>query len=340
MSPVTMATTALTVVSTMATIVQQMPTPRPTTTVPLPEPSETASQSSGPGLFVPEPYYSGTSFFASIANILYMFVYTIPRGVCGILELFLMFRRQREALAKEAEERSHRIQMTEGINRMVVLMESQTERMNKMAELMGTMVEDNKALKEDNKGLSQRLERVETDNTVLRRTVERLETGMKEMKEENKAMQEGITEAVEKGTKEGIKGSLTEASQAMTEAVKEGVKEGFKDVMKEANPSRMQDSEKLINGMERMVTVVQGLEGVFRVALEGVETRIGAIEHMVDWMLDYHLDENKRFHALKDGSTSTASSSTTPTSWGGDLVENRIIVDEGDWEDHKKPWEK
>ncbi|KAJ4367250.1 hypothetical protein N0V85_009143, partial [Neurospora sp. IMI 360204] len=181
-----------------------MPTPTPTTTtVPRPEPSETAaSELSGPKLFVPEPYYSGTSFFASVANILYMFVYTIPRGVWGILELFLFFQKRREAYAKEAEERSYRIQMTEGINRMVVVMESQTERMHKMAELMGTMVEDKKALKEDNRGLSQRLERVETDNTVLKRTVERLEIGMKEgrkkeekkkrRKKERKEMREGF----------------------------------------------------------------------------------------------------------------------------------------------------
>lgn len=199
-----------------------------------------------------EPYYSGTSFIASVANILYMIFYTVPLGYNQIIGIFLIFQRRREALAKQLEEqkwkeetRHLQIQQTEGINKMVELMGlvlakqrddekekaeardhriQQTEGINKMVELLGSVLQDNKALKEDKK--------------VLCQCVERLE-------------------------------------------------------------SRMQDSEKLINGMERMVTVVQGLEGVFRVALEGVETRIGAIEHMVDWMLDYHLDENKRFHALK-----------------------------------------
>ncbi|KAK3484854.1 uncharacterized protein B0T23DRAFT_400335 [Neurospora hispaniola] len=111
---------------------------------------------------------------------------------------------------------------------------------------------------------------------------------------------------------------------------------------------RMRETmEKMANTMETVVTAVKGLEGVFQVGLEAVENRTRALDHKVDWMLDDHLDETDGFHALRvilQGlldhitSASTTNSFTDQTSWGGDTVESRIIVDEFNWEEKQEPW--
>ena len=77
------------------------------------------------------------------------------------------------------------------------------------------------------------------------------------------------------------------------------------------------------------------LEEASRVSFDRLEDGVRGIEHMTDWMLDYHQDENERFHTLKtilpgllkDGESSATRSSSRSGSSG--LGEDRV-VEEGD----------
>lgn len=79
-----------------------------------------------------------------------------------------------------------------------------------------------------------------------------------------------------------------------------------------------------------------------KAGLEEMDLRARSIEYRVDWMLDYHLDENERFGILKAILVGLLRKDDPPCDpqafWSGDSVENRITVNESDWENDKKPW--
>ncbi|EGZ72678.1 hypothetical protein NEUTE2DRAFT_127057 [Neurospora tetrasperma FGSC 2509] len=284
-------TAITTIISTVFTSIQSAPvlTPTATTTGHISEPSMTTnaspdssnSSSPAPKPWVSEPYYSGTSFLASVANIFYMI----------------------EEQEWKEETRYHQIQQTNGINKMAELTRQlvtnqrieekamaeardhqtqQIEEIRKMVELLGSVVLENNGLKEENKVLCQRLEDLES-------------------RMEGREATKGLIEGME----------------------------------------RMTDS------MRSVVTAVQGLKRVFRVGLDALDNRTRAVDYKVDWMLDYHLDENERFHTLKVilqglldlvGSTSPATSTAPQSSWGEDPAKTQIVVDKSGWEEDHKPW--
>ncbi|KAK1773573.1 hypothetical protein QBC45DRAFT_339556 [Copromyces sp. CBS 386.78] len=100
----TAATTLATMaISTMVPAIRHHVEPSATISFSLPSPEATPT----PKPYVQEPLASATSFWASVANIIYLFVYTFPKGFVGIIVIinFLMWakRRRQRAAAKAAK---------------------------------------------------------------------------------------------------------------------------------------------------------------------------------------------------------------------------------------------
>ncbi|KAK3946950.1 hypothetical protein QBC32DRAFT_319417 [Pseudoneurospora amorphoporcata] len=254
MSPITIATAALIAVSTLAAFVEgnmpTTPTPNTTTTRTASIPGPTANESSPePKTLISEPWVAGSSFFALIASILYMFVYTIPYGVKGIIGISLWAGTQAKGSGCQRERRksapigSRRPEPSTRLPSMLMetmvadnrvlredVMTLKEDVMTLKEDIM-TLKEDVMTLKEENKVLRQRVDKVEAKNTdlgqrhvdkietentaALRHCVQRLESKVEAMPTEGP-----IAEAVAEGTKEGFKAFLKEANQAMKEPSK------------------------------------------------------------------------------------------------------------------------
>ncbi|EAA33567.3 hypothetical protein GE21DRAFT_5265 [Neurospora crassa] len=152
------------------------------------------------------------------------------------------------------------------------------------------------------------------------RRVKKRQRKLAEKREKREAKREQVVERRRKDVQ------ITETHAYRVHQILDSERQTNAQILTWEESKRMRETmEKMANTMETVVRAVKGLEGVFQVGLEAVEDRTRALDHKVDWMLDDYLAENDRFHALK-------------SSWGGDIVESRIIVEEFNWEEKQQPW--
>ncbi|EGO58606.1 hypothetical protein NEUTE1DRAFT_98859 [Neurospora tetrasperma FGSC 2508] len=300
--------------SNMVTVVQPAPSTASTVStttifVYSQEPPSQDSTSDATKPLIPEPYNSIFAFMAVIAAIIYFIGYTITYCKKKFMKWLRRKKIREQQLAKKREEKEEKREKREA------KLETRTYQLHQMQRIRESV------------------EKVVTSVQVLPEAImnsmaEVIKGAVKEgyengAKDAMKGMGEIITKAVMEGTKNGYKEGFKDATKGMveviTKAVTKGTSEGIKDAMKEVNQTAS-------DGVEKVVTAVQGIEEMMKVGLEEMDLRARSIEYRVDWMLDYHFDENERFGILKAILLGLLRKDDPPCDphafWGGDPVEN------------------
>ncbi|EAA33568.1 hypothetical protein GE21DRAFT_5266 [Neurospora crassa] len=299
--------------SNMVTVVQPAPSTASTVStttifVYSQEPPSTASTSTAPEPLIPEPYNSVFTFIGVIAAIVYFIGYTIPHCKKKFIKWLRRKKIREQRLTKEREEKEEK-PIREGVEKVVTGVQVLPEAMmNSMAEFIKGAVKEG------------------------------YENGAKDaMKGVGEIITKAVMEGTKHGYKEGFKDAIEGIEEVIAKAVTKGTSKGIKGAIKEVNQTAS-------DGVEKVVTAVQGIEEMMKVGLEEMDLRARSIEYRVDWMLDYHLDENERFGLLKAILLGLLRKDDPPSDpqafWGADPVhvENQITVNESDSKNDRKPW--
>lgn len=297
----TVLTLAALVIKAAADFPKHLQAPTNSTSLTLDVPpgqTTTNTESSGPNPFVHEPWLSGVGFFASWANIIYGFVYTVPEAFRLGHSIAYYCENRRVTAEKEASEQACKNHVADTLSRLVIVTERKAEeesalkadikalkddnqsfkedgqvlkkghktlmdRMSSLEEENRVLKQHLKALKKENKILAQHVDKVETDKTALGQRVSATETENTALKRRVEKLESTVEDMAEgnKGLENHIAQAVTNAIEAagIQEAVQQGAKQGIKDAMKSTAESAKATKTAMMQNSRRIEKKVDEL---------------------------------------------------------------------------------